>query len=107
MTRLTWKRTIGIVGIVSGIGVAAAGLGAATAAADPGQVCQVPGQHTCSEAQQFATRPIDQRAYAQRGIDDGRRDHQAFIYNHQWVQPLFDPGRNAWGFWDFGTWIPL
>ena len=42
-----------------------------------------------------------------RGIDDGRWDHQPFSYNGQWVNPVFDQGFNAWGFWLGPIWIPL
>jgi len=48
--------------------------------------------------------PPDQ---AWRGIDDGRRDHQPFNYNGNWVTPVFNPDFNNWGFWFFGIWIPL
>jgi hypothetical protein len=42
-----------------------------------------------------------------RGIDQGRWDHQPFNYGGNWVNPVFDPGYQTWGFWLFGTWIPL
>lgn len=42
-----------------------------------------------------------------RGIDQGRQDHQPFDYNGQQVNPIFDPGHNAWGFWLGPIWIPL
>lgn len=42
-----------------------------------------------------------------RGIDQGRFDHQPFNYGGNWVNPVFDPGYRAWGFWLFGAWIPL
>ncbi|TGD90366.1 hypothetical protein BayCH28_00410 [Mycolicibacterium sp. CH28] len=42
-----------------------------------------------------------------RGIDQGRFDHQPFNYLGHWVNPVFDPGYNNWGFWLFGAWIPL
>jgi hypothetical protein len=44
---------------------------------------------------------------AWRGIDDGRRDHQPFNYNNNWVEPIYSPVFNNWGFWFFGAWIPL
>jgi hypothetical protein len=44
---------------------------------------------------------------AWRGIDDGRRDHQPFNYNGNWVEPIYSPIFNNWGFWFFGIWIPL
>jgi hypothetical protein len=42
-----------------------------------------------------------------RGIDQGRYDHQPFNWNGQQVNPVFDGGHNAWGFWFLGQWIPL
>jgi hypothetical protein len=30
-----------------------------------------------------------------------------FQYFGQWVNPVFDPGFQQWGFWFFGIWIPL
>jgi hypothetical protein len=42
----------------------------------------------------------------QRGIDQGRFDHQPFNWNGQQVYPVPGDG-GAWGFWFMGTWIPL
>lgn len=47
------------------------------------------------------------RDWYHRGIDDARWDHQPFAYNGQWVNPVFDQGFNAWGFWLGPIWIPL
>ncbi len=44
---------------------------------------------------------------AWRGIDQARFDHQPFNYLGHWVNPVFEPGYNNWGFWLFGAWIPL
>jgi hypothetical protein len=44
---------------------------------------------------------------AWRGIDQGRYDHQPFNYNGLWVEPIYSPIFNNWGFWFFGVWIPL
>ncbi|MCW2654254.1 MAG: hypothetical protein JWR32_5230, partial [Mycobacterium sp.] len=33
--------------------------------------------------------------------------HQPFMYGGQQVNPVFDNGHGGWGFWFFGTWIPL
>jgi hypothetical protein len=48
-----------------------------------------------------------QLGWDQRGIDDGRFDHQPFNWQGQRVDPYWDAGRNAWGFWFLGIWIPL
>ena len=45
--------------------------------------------------------------WEQRGLDQGRWDHQPFAFQGPRVQPQFDNGRSQWGFWFFGTWIPL
>ncbi|MCW2690278.1 MAG: hypothetical protein JWR37_5168 [Mycobacterium sp.] len=50
---------------------------------------------------------FDQQRWDQRGIDEGRYDHQPFDYQGQRVEPYFDNGRGAWGFWFLGLWIPL
>jgi hypothetical protein len=49
----------------------------------------------------------DQRPWDQRGVDDARFDHQPFNWQGQRVEPYWDQGRGAWGFWFFGVWIPL
>jgi hypothetical protein len=51
--------------------------------------------------------PPPPRDLAWRGIDQGRFDHQPFNYNGAWVNPIFNPDFNNWGFWFFGIWIPL
>jgi hypothetical protein len=49
----------------------------------------------------------DQRPWDQRGVDNARFDHQPFNWQGQRVEPYWDQGRGAWGFWSFGMWIPL
>ena len=39
--------------------------------------------------------------------DRARFDHRPFQYDGQWVNPVFDPGYRAWGFWLGPIWIPL
>lgn len=115
MIKDTMKRTVGIVGIAAGIGLAGIGLGTAVASADPGQQCGAPGAPQCNSGpqnpgQQQPGQQQDQpqqRPVEQRGINDGRTDHQPFMYNGQQVNPVFDTGHNAWGFWFLGMWIPL
>jgi hypothetical protein len=29
------------------------------------------------------------------------------MWNGQQVNPVFDNGQNAWGFWFLGAWVPL
>jgi hypothetical protein len=47
------------------------------------------------------------RDWQHRGIDDARRDHQPFNWNGQWINPVFDPGHNGWGFWLGPIWMPF
>jgi hypothetical protein len=35
------------------------------------------------------------------------RDHRPFQYDGGRVNPVFDPGFRAWGFWLGPIWIPL
>ncbi|OBI77807.1 hypothetical protein A5663_21570 [Mycobacterium sp. E740] len=41
------------------------------------------------------------------GYDRAVFDHRPFEYQGQWVNPLFDPVRQGWGFWLGPIWIPL
>jgi hypothetical protein len=43
----------------------------------------------------------------QRGIDQGRRDHQPFMYDGQQVTPMQAGNGAGWGFRLGGVWIPL
>ena len=36
-----------------------------------------------------------------------RRNYGPFNYNGYNAMPLFNPAFGGWGFWFFGTWIPL
>ncbi len=112
------------------------GLGAGAASAEPGQQCWTPDcqvdNHRGDDQRWRADgdrgdqdrpdrdrgdqwRPDqwqqrdwdDRRPWDQRRIDDARRDHQPFNWDGQRVEPYWDNDRNAWGFWFFGTWIPL
>jgi hypothetical protein len=42
-----------------------------------------------------------------RDIDQGRFDHQPFDYDDYQAVPIWSPDMGGWGFWFFGTWIPL
>ena len=39
--------------------------------------------------------------------DRAVRDHRPFQYDGRWVNPVFDPGFRAWGFWLGPIWTPL
>jgi hypothetical protein len=94
------KRVLGTSVLAAGIAAGAAmGLVPGTAAADPGPPC---GPQNCQQNGPERGLPVEQR-----GIDNGRQDHQPFTYNGHRVDPVFDQHRNGWGFWFFGLWIPL
>lgn len=131
------KKIVAKSAIASALGLCALGLGAGGAAgiasADPGQPCwpqncQSDDHHDNGgpdnrgygdndhrygdqwRPDQDQWRPDqrdDQRPWDQRGIDDARFDHQPFNWQGQRVEPYWDQGRNAWGFWFFGMWIPM
>jgi hypothetical protein len=48
--------------------------------------------------------PVD---WNNRGIDQGRQDHQPFNWNGQQVNPIQAANGQGWGFWFLGMWIPL
>jgi hypothetical protein len=106
------KRAIAASSLAAGVGLAGLfGVGLATASADPGQPCGGPNAAACQPGpgqggEQRNGGPA-QQPVEQRGIDQGRQDHQPFMYNGQRVEPMFDHDRNSWGFWFFGLWIPL
>lgn len=85
-------------------GVAAAGLfgvGVGTATAAPGQPCGGPGTAACQPT------PAPNQGPGQRGIDQGRQDHQPFNYQGQQVHPMPAGNGAGWGFWFLGRWIAL
>jgi hypothetical protein len=127
----------GAIATVLGLAALGAGAGAGIASADPGQPCwqqncqgddhhgdggpdnrgrggddhqwgdQGRGDDRGRGDQWRPDQGGDQRPWDQRGIDDARFDHQPFNWQGQRVEPYWDQGRNAWGFWFFGLWIPL
>ena len=111
----------------AGIGAAGLfGLGIGTASADPGcggpgpQNCQGPGNDWHNNGPgdghnnwnngpgngpgNWNNGPVD---WHNRGIDQGRNDHQPFNWNGQWVQPVPAGNGMGWGFWFLNQWIPL
>ncbi len=102
--------------MAAGIGTAGfLGLGTGTAVAAPGQNCGAPNVPACQGGPQNGGNPQggpQQNGPApqpnnQRGIDQGRQDHQPFLYNGQQVTPLPAGNGAGWGFWLGGIWIPL
>jgi hypothetical protein len=85
--------------IAGGLSGAALGLGAGLAYADPGPGGPRPGW----VQPQRPDVPWQDRD----GYDRAVRDHRPFQYQCQWVNPVFDQGHQAWGFWLGPIWIPL
>lgn len=102
-------------------GVTAAGLfglGAGTASADPGPGCGGPNAQYCQNGPdrhdengpdrhddgRFGNDPVD---WQHRGIDQGRQDHQSFLWQGHRVDPLPAGNGDGWGFWFLGQWIRL
>jgi hypothetical protein len=122
---MNFKRALTASALAAGIGVAGLfGVGLAGANADPGCPPNAPcGQHDDHRGDnrgpgdnRGSGGPVNRddnwhdnqgRDWQHRGIDDARFDHQPFDYNGQWVNPVWDGGHNAWGFWLGPIWIPL
>jgi len=103
---MAFKRALSVSTLAAGIGIAGLfGVGLATANADPGQGCDRPGTPQCGDHRDNrGPAPVD---WNNRGIDQGRFDHQPFNWNGQQVNPMPAGDGHGWGFWFFGTWIPL
>lgn len=108
---------LGTAALSAGVGAAALfGLGTGTAAAAPGQPCGGPGQAVCqqqnnpgpnNQPNQPNNQPNQPNQPNQRGIDQGRQDHQPFNYQGQQVTPMPAGNGAGWGFWFLGRWIAL
>ena len=103
---MSFKRALSASVLAGGIGIAGIlGLGIGTASADPWG-CG-PGTAQCGDHRDDhgpGAAPMD---WHNRGIDQGRFDHQPFNWNGQQVYPLPAGDGNGWGFWFLGQWIPL
>jgi hypothetical protein len=93
---MKFKRLIAGTVIAGSLGAAGLGLGTGLASAEP---WHVPGWVQPG-------RP-DIPWQDRDGYDRAVRDHRPFQYEGQWVNPVFDPGYRAWGFWLGPIWIPL
>jgi hypothetical protein len=120
---MTFKRAVYASTLAAGVGLAGLfGVGLGTAAADPGQ-CNAPNRPPCGQDQHGDDRghdnndrgrndnnqwnnngPVD---WHNRGIDEGRRDHQPFNWNGQQVYPVPAGNGQGWGFWLGPLWIAL
>jgi hypothetical protein len=106
-------RAVSASALAAGIGLAGLlGVGLASASAEPD--CNAPGRPPCDQHHDdwhpgddhgdFRGGPVD---WHNRGIDQGRGDHQPFNWNGQQVTPVPAGNGGGWGFWFLGTWIPL
>lgn len=107
---MSFKRTVGMTTLAAGIGLAGLlGVGIGTASADPGWGCDHPGarcddHHDNRGPDRGPDRGMD---WHNRGIDEGRHDHQPFNWNGQQVNPMLAGDGHSWGFWFLGMWIPM
>jgi hypothetical protein len=115
------KRMVCASTLAAGVGVAGLlGVGLGTAGADPGN-CGGWNQQQCGGHDNnngpgwnnnnngpggpgWNNGPVD---WQHRGIDQGRQDHQPFMWNGQQVQPMQAGNGPGWGFWFLGQWVPL
>ncbi|AFM18836.1 hypothetical protein Mycch_4114 [Mycolicibacterium chubuense NBB4] len=96
---MKFTRTLGASVIAGGIALAGLSAGLGTANAQPGPHCGQPNTPACQ--------PAPRSDWQHRDIDQGRRDHQPFMYNGQQVHPLPAGNGDGWGFWFLGRWIRL
>ncbi len=102
---MTFKRALCASTLAAGIGIAGLFVvGAGTANADPWHGCDRPGAWECDRHDARGPGPVD---WHNRGIDEGRWDHQPFNWNGWQVTPLPAGDGNGWGFWFLDQWIPL
>lgn len=105
------KRALYASTLAAGVGLAGL-LGAGAASADPGPPCNAPNQPQCGQNQHDGPanngpgNPAPAN-WQNRGIDQGRQDHQPFNWNGQQVTPLPAGNGQGWGFWFGPVWIPL
>lgn len=101
---MNFKRTLCTSTLAAGVGVAGLlGVGLGAANAEPGQPCNAPNAPAC----QPQNNGPQGNNWQNRGIDQGRQDHQPFTYNGHQVQPLPAGNGDGWGFWFLGQWIRL
>ncbi|MBJ7338570.1 hypothetical protein [Mycolicibacterium sp.] len=122
---MTFKRAAYVSTLAAGVGLAGLfGVGLGTASADPGQQCNAPNRPPCAQDQHDnngqwqgnndqwhgdndrgpGNAPAN---WQNRGVDQGRQDHQPFNWNGQQVTPLPAGNGQGWGFWFGPVWIPL
>lgn len=115
------KRAVYASTLAAGVGLAGLfGVGLAAASADPGP-CNAPGQPPCGQDQHHDSGPGNNQGpnnqgpsnngapagWRNRGIDQGRQDHQPFNWNGQQVNPMPAGNGQGWGFWFGPVWVPL
>lgn len=101
---MAFKRVLCATTLAAGVGVAGLlGMGLGTASAEPWQPCDRPGAPPCGHDDRGPA-PAN---WHDRGVDQGRFDHQPFNWNGQQVTPMPAGNGGGWGFWFLGMWIPL
>lgn len=116
---MTIKRALYASTLAAGVGLAGLfGVGLGTASANPGQ-CNTPGQPPCGQDQHNDNGrgnnnpggPNNNNGapanWQNRGVDQGRQDHQPFNWNGRQVTPMPAGNGQGWGFWFGPVWIPL
>ena len=95
-------------------GVATAGLfgvGLGTAGADPGHHAadRMLGSARTTGPRTTTGTTTDPHPWtgSTAAVDQGRQDHQPFMWNGQRVDPLPAGNGDGWGFWFLGQWIRL
>jgi|KBSSwiStaDraftv2_1062776.scaffolds.fasta_scaffold90530_1 hypothetical protein len=110
---MSWNKIAAAGAIAGTLGLAAMGLGAGAASADPGgghggPPCWAPYCHDQGNGRDDHPQRFDyDDHWDQRGIDNARFDHRPFNYQGVRVEPYFDNVRAVWGFWFFGVFIAL
>ncbi|GAC1648896.1 MAG: hypothetical protein NVS4B6_23880 [Mycobacterium sp.] len=99
---MSFKRALSVSMLAGGIGIAGIfGLGTGTASADPWGCDRPPA---CGDPRDdHGPGPVD---WHNRGVDQGRFDHQPFDWNGKQVYPVSAGDGNGPGFWVLGQWIP-
>jgi hypothetical protein len=104
---MAFKRAMGASVLAAGIGVTGLlGVGLGSAAAQPGPDCGRPGNQQCGHDQRDNQGP-GRGDWNNRGVDQGRQDHQPFNWRGQQVTPMPAGNGAGWGFWFLGQWVPL
>ena len=104
---MNMKQIIATVAVAGGLGAGVVGLGAGVASADPHHFGNGPGYNDHHDDHHDRGYRPDIRPEDRDGYYRAVHDHRPFQYQGRWVNPVFDIGHQAWGFWLGPIWIPL